>query len=376
MSKELNQYIKLLGNINDPIYYAILFTVILFILIYIIFKNVIIPLQKKHYLETSELELKNAKLMALFAELDPDPVIRTDITGKIIYTNDSAKKLTNSSTIEGRSIAGLIPVINIPVMDYINEDRAKTFFWTLESKNYLILFRGISSLNIAQLYFHDITEKIENEKKLKELSGNLQNKIEQERQRIARELHDGIGQELLLLKMNLLNNVKNISSNSEGSGTLKGSIDSLQKVITELNIILFNLTPALLKEMGLGPSLAAIVNKISATGFIKGSFNIVGLNERLNEKLEIALYRIIQEALNNIIKHSNAKEFSIQFINRNNRIKIMISDNGTGIPAGRKGQAGFGLINIRERVEYFNGVFKIDSSPQNGTLLIIDIPLE
>ena len=376
MSQELDQYINLLGNLNDPVYYVIIFAVILFIFIYIIFKNVIFPLQKKHYIETHELELKNVRLMALFAELDPDPVIRTNIIGKIIYTNDSAKGLINEGNLKGKFINELIPQIDIPVIDYINSNGSKSFLYRTNSKEYLIVFRGISSLKIAQLYFHDITEKVENEKKLKDLSENLQNKIEQERQRIARELHDGIGQDLLLLKMDLSNEYKGMIQNTADPEKLKNSIDSLQKTITELNIILFNLTPAALKEMGLGPSIAAMVNKISAAGFIKGSLNIVGLNKRLDDKLEITIYRIIQEALNNIIKYSKAKEFSIQFIIKNNRIKILIADNGTGIPADGKGHIGFGLINIRERVEYFNGIFRIDSSEENGTLLVIDIPLE
>ena len=376
MSQELDQYINLLGNLNDPVYYVIIFAVILFIFIYIIFKNVIFPLQKKHYIETHELELKNVRLMALFAELDPDPVIRTNIIGKIIYTNDSAKGLINEGNLKGKFINELIPQIDIPVIDYINSNGSKSFLYRTNSKEYLIVFRGISSLKIAQLYFHDITEKVENEKKLKDLSENLQNKIEQERQRIARELHDGIGQDLLLLKMDLSNEYKGMIQNTADPEKLKNSIDSLQKTITELNIILFNLTPAALKEMGLGPSIAAMVNKISAAGFIKGSLNIVGLKKRLDDKLEITIYRIIQEALNNIIKYSKAKEFSIQFIIKNNRIKILIADNGTGIPADGKGHIGFGLINIRERVEYFNGIFRIDSSEENGTLLVIDIPLE
>ncbi len=376
MSQELDQYINLLGNLNDPVYYTIIFVVILFVFIYIIFKNVIFPLQKKHYVETHELELKNARLMALFAELDPDPVIRTDINGKIIYTNDSAKGLISEGNLKGILINELIPQIDIPVIDYINSNGTKSFSFRVNSKEYLIVFRGISSLKIAQLYFHDITDKVENEKKLIDLSENLQNKIEQERQRIAMELHDGIGQDLLLLKMDLLNEHKDIIQNNADPAKLKNSIDSLQKTIAELNMILFNLTPAALKEMGLGPSIAAMVNKISASCFIKGSLNIVGLNERLDGKLEITIYRIIQEALNNIIKYSQAKEFSIQFISKNGRIKILIADNGTGIPSDGKNRNGFGLINIRERVEYFNGIFKIDSSKENGTLLVIDIPLE
>ena len=376
MSNELNQYLKLLFSLNDPIIYSIVFTVLLFILLYLIFKHIVRPMQRKYNDEKAELELKNARLMALFAELDPDPVIRINLQGEIIYMNNSAAKLVKDEKLEGRRIREIIPQINFPVENYIRSDKSKNVTHSLNSKNYSILFKGISSLEIAQLYFHDITEKIEHENKLRELSSALQNKIEEDRQRIARELHDDIGQNLLILKMNLINKYRDIIKNAGMEKEFQESIDSLQKILLELKIILYDLKPPVLEELGLIMALSSLINKISGVGLLKGSLNVIGFEERLNPKLEIALFRIVQEAINNILKHSYAKEFSVQLIKQNNILKMLIYDDGIGFNSNNGKSDGFGLLNIKERVENFKGVFKIDSSNNGGTLLVVEIPVE
>ena len=381
MHNDLSQYIKLILSPEDPIVYSILLVVVILALIFIFYKYIVLPLQKKHLMETHTLELANARLMSLFAELDPDPVIRTDINGKIIYTNGPAKHLIEGRDLNGKLINVIVRGIDFPIIDFINSDKSKSFMDTINSKSYSITFKGISSLKIAQVYFHDITDKIEKEIKLKKLSDDLQNKIEEDRHRIAMELHDGIGQELLLLKMDLSSNYKDKYQSDRENQEVKNYVESLQKIITELNLVIFNIKPAALRETGLGTALSTMVNKISSAGYIKGSLNIIGLNGSLNDKLQLAIYRIVQEALNNIVKHSGAKEFSVQLINRNRAIKILILDNGKGISKDIselttmwKDTAGFGLFNIRERVEHFNGIFKIDSSEKNGTLLVIELP--
>ena len=340
-----------------------------------IFKYVVYPLQNKFTTEKRALELKNARLMALFAELDPNPVIRINNQGKIIFMNSSASGLIKSEKLEGKTITQIIPAINFPVNYYITNNKAKEITYTINSKSYSILFKGISSLKIAQLYFHDITEKIEYQNKLKNLSGTLQNKIEENKLRIARELHDGIGQNLLFLKMDLLKNYRQLTNKNSDARELKDSIEYLQKTILELKIILYDLKPPALEELGLTVAVSSLVNKISAEGILKGSLNVFGLEKRLNLNLEIALFRIIQEALNNIVKHSGAKEFSIQIVKKNNVLRMLIFDDGVGFNINKTNSNGYGLLNIKERAENFNGKFKVDSS-NNGTLLIIEIPME
>ncbi|MCL5028474.1 MAG: histidine kinase [Bacteroidetes bacterium] len=305
---------KLFFNLNNPVIYSILLIFIIVSLIYIMYVYVFSPLQAKHKRETQALENKSDRMMALLAEIDPDPVIRTDTEGKIIFTNESAKLLFNIAGHKDDFIKKLISQIGIPISDFIEKDRVKLFTQKINLNHYSILFKGISSLKIAQVYFHDITEKIIFEEKLKSFSKGLQSSIEEEKKRIAGELHDGIGQDLLLLKMDLFNNYKSIIERQGKHTLFKETIDLLERTILELRIILFNLKPPILEEMGLGPAIATIINKITESGLIKGSLRITGLDERLDRSLEINVYRIVQEALNNIIKHSKANEFSVQIM--------------------------------------------------------------
>jgi signal transduction histidine kinase len=296
MNKELNEYVELFFSYDNTVYYSIILVLSLFVLVYVFYKYIILPLQKKHLLEKQELELKNARLMALFAELDPDPVIRIDTAGKIIHSNDAARKLNNSIELEGKNVREILPQINFPVADYIKNNQTQNFFHAINGKYYSILFRGTSYLDIAQIYFRDLTERKkfeeeleESRKRLKDLSAHLQDKLEEERQRISRELHDSVGQNLLLIKLKLQNIDLNFIKSAEKAGYFN-LIETLENSIKELKSISYDLKPRILEEMGLGPALTSLCNKISKESGIKGSIEFVNLNdERFNSKMEISI---------------------------------------------------------------------------------------
>jgi signal transduction histidine kinase len=387
MMDELKEYFDLLLNLENPIYYSIFFTLAIFILFYFFFKYILNPVQKKHFQEKKELEIKNTRLMALFAELDPDPLIRIDINGRIIHLNDTAKELINSISPPAENIDELIPGINFSIKEYIEKNKSILLAKNFGSKFYSVFFRGISDLEIAQIYFNDLTErkKFEEElelsrNKLKELSKHLQNTLEEERQRISRELHDGVGHSLLLIRLKIQALEKEISE-FEGQEKYKMLLDSIDNSIKELKGISYNLKPRILEEMGLAPSLRILCDKVSAQGGIYGTIDIFGPQERFSNNFETALYRLTQEALNNIVKHSKAKVFNVQYLNESERVKLIISDDGIGLEDTAHSKrdnnpSGMGLINMQERIENFNGKFKIDSSPENGTILFIEVPKE
>ena len=380
--QQLKEYTKLFFSFNNPIFYSIFLVIVLLVLIYIFFKYVVLPLQKNHELEKKELELKNSKLMSLFAELDPDPVLRINTFGIITFCNAAAQKLLGLDLPEGKHITELIPKIKFNISNFIQKDKSRSFFAKINKHYYAVLFRGISTLDFAQIYFHDYTEKRIYEKKLlnynqklKVLSSGLQDKLEGEKRRIAGGLHDSIGQNLLLMKLKLQNILDDIPQHEQND--VMKIIDSLEKTISDLKIIILDLKPRVLEEMGLIPALRTLCHRISTETSINGTVDISGLEERLNSKLEISIYRIIQEALNNIIKHSGANEFNIQLINTDNILRLMISDDGRGFAEKeRKNSKGLGLMNMRERVESMKGSFKIDSSIGKGTLLVFEIPKE
>ena len=155
----LDKYLEFLFSLNNPIYYAIIFTVLIIFVFYIFQKYILFPKVKKHKIQLKELELKNAKLMALFPELNPNPLIRIDINGIIILTNDSAKETINIPSLVGLSIKDIIPKIDFSIEDFIRKDKTKIIFHTFSKKYFSITIKGISFLNIAQLYFTDLTKR-------------------------------------------------------------------------------------------------------------------------------------------------------------------------------------------------------------------------
>ncbi len=380
MPDEFQEYIKLLFDLENPVYFSLFLTLALFLLIIFVYKYIISPLRKKHLIEKKELELKNIKLMALFAELDPNPLVRVDEKGTIIHTNDAAKVLGKNIPIEGKNIHDILASINFSISECIKKDQSIVFNETINNKFYSIHLRGISYLNIAQIYFDDLTERkmFEEElqlsrRQLRELSVHLRDTLEDERQRISRELHDSIGQNLHLIRMKLQNNGS--ANTPKDRDTL---LSSIEISINELKEIIYNLKPKILEEMGIGVALKILVKKISEETGIYGSVDISGFEERLDKKFELTLYRLTQETLSNIVKHSMAKEFNIQLIYNEDSVRLLISDDGIGFDlnniSSKKYSSGFGLLNMQERIKTYNGQLKIDSSPDSGTITIIEIP--
>jgi signal transduction histidine kinase len=385
---QVEQFLDVLFDFNNPIYYSILATVFIIVLVYFFYYYIIFPLNKKHIIEKKELELKQVRLMALFADLDPDPVLRVDNAGNIIYTNNAAKELAEFAGVQGHNISELLPDLNATIAEIIKSNSNLTHSTYINNKYYMITLRGNLFLNIAQIYLHDISDrkKFENRlrysrKKLKYLSHHLINVIEEERQRIASELHDSIGQNMLFLRMKLQNMevpVYNNSSNEEYDSL----INLFESTIKDLRNVIHDLKPKILEEMGLAPALLYLCDRVSIESKIEGKVDATGFEKRFDLKKEIALYRVVQEALNNIIKHSGAKHFNVQLVKAEKVIRIIISDDGKGFDSEKysrmgnmPGEGGYGLLNMRERISNLNGIFKIDSSKNTGTIIITEIPL-
>jgi signal transduction histidine kinase len=150
----------------------------------------------------------------------------------------------------------------------------------------------------------------------------------------------------------------------------------LKSLSDELRRIIYDLKPKVLDEMGLEPALNTLCNNVSAESGITGSIQLIGFNGRLNKKHELFFYRIIQEGLSNIIKHSGASEFSVFMVKNDSSIKAIITDNGCGLKEKNSDDntKHFGLMNIRERTEGLGGTLKINSNTNEGVTLIAEIP--
>ena len=199
---------------------------------------------------------------------------------------------------------------------------------------------------------------------------------ENERQRLARELHDGVGQLLSATKLNL-STLESEKCTAEEKIRLQNSISILDDSIREIRNISHNMVPDALIKYGLKHAIVDFVSKINQTKKIQINFECNGFEENSLEDTEkLMLYRIIQESVNNALKYAQATQMSIQLSADINEISLLMEDNGKGFDIEEvKQKAGIGLKNMQLRTDYLKGKFEIESSPKNGTTIIIEIPL-
>jgi two-component system NarL family sensor kinase len=198
---------------------------------------------------------------------------------------------------------------------------------------------------------------------------------ENERGRIASELHDGVGQLLstALMNMNGLVNQLQYQSPSEKKKA-QNTLDLINDSYDEMRSISHQMMPNALIKAGLTSAVRDFVNKIDKDK-IKVSLSVVGLNERLDQQVESVLYRVIQETVNNVIKHAEATKLAIQFLKDDDGITITIEDNGKGFNKELLNkEAGIGLKNMMSRIAFLKGTIDFDSTIGKGTLVAIYLP--
>ncbi|WP_166669854.1 AAA family ATPase [Algoriphagus zhangzhouensis] len=195
---------------------------------------------------------------------------------------------------------------------------------------------------------------------------------EYERERIAGELHDSLGSQLSTLKLNLTHIFDSSGKDSFKSEGLK-SLKKLDEAIDEVRRIAHHMSPVSLKRFGLELALQALLEPLSQQTTIQTELQILGLEERLEAQLELAVYRICQELIQNVLKHSKAEYLRLQIIRHFDSVNISIEDNGVGIQKSKE-EWGMGLLGIETKVQMLNGEFQIESQPGKGCLVMIDIP--
>ncbi|HOP28058.1 MAG TPA: PAS domain-containing sensor histidine kinase [Spirochaetota bacterium] len=224
------------------------------------------------------------------------------------------------------------------------------------------------------LSFNDITERKRIEKENRRLSLMVIKSQELERQRVSKDLHDGVGQTILAAKLNFLAYQNDNMKHKERFITGLKFIDTAS---SELREIYEDLYPSLLSDMGLESTIRWYSKNSLEINKIKANLNI-HLDEQFPHNLEVDLYRIIKELFSNIIKHSGADSVYFYLSGKSGDVKLSITDNGCGFnmenPENNK--KGFGLNNIRQRVNSHGGSFIINSSKDRGTSIIINIKVE
>jgi signal transduction histidine kinase len=195
-----------------------------------------------------------------------------------------------------------------------------------------------------------------------------------ERQRLSRELHDGIGQYLIALKLRLEN--LSYSDSPKMKENIREVVDMFDNTIDEIRRMSNNLMPSVLDAFGITIALRNLCHETGDNIGTKIRFESSGGLEEIHSKVKTYLFRIAQEALNNIVKHSNATEVNISLSRKDDVITLTIMDNGIGFdPLRASDGGGNGLHNMRERAELLNGSFAIESKINHGTTITVAVPV-
>jgi len=225
--------------------------------------------------------------------------------------------------------------------------------------------------------FLNLRERRLADAKLKGLTQRVLDTQEEERSRVARELHDSISQILVGVRYALeLARRRVQAGDARADENLGKGIDSLNSAIQEVRRISHDLRPGVLDDLGLGPALQALTQEFSQRTGIKTELQTVVFRNRLDAESKIALFRIAQEALTNIERHAGATKVSIKLFGHKKGATLQITDNGRGIGdnAPATAQGGLGLRNMQERVEQLDGTLHMTST-KDGTVIEARVPL-
>jgi two-component system, NarL family, sensor kinase len=210
----------------------------------------------------------------------------------------------------------------------------------------------------------EITQ-LQQEKKIDAAQNMIQGE-ETERTRLARDLHDGLGGMLSGVKFQLNSMKGNVILSEENAETFTRSIAQLDNAIAEMRRVAHNMMPEALLKFGLNDTLKNYCDSIEQNSGLVVTFQSFGFQNRIDQSTEIVLYRIVQELLNNTVKHAKATQAQVQFSRIENIISLTVEDNGKGFDVKNLANKGIGLSNIQNRVDYLNGKMDIKSD-ENGT---------
>lgn len=253
------------------------------------------------------------------------------------------------------------------------EDRVRRTF---------LYIMGISLAALLLVYFAGLFLNLRERKladvKLKKLTERVFDAQEEERGRVARELHDGISQILVGIRYTLDSARRRLDrGHGDVKQPLNQGIEQLGSAISEVRRISRDLRPGVLDDLGLGPAVKVLVEDFEKRTGVQSDFSTVVFRNRLHEDARIALYRIAQEALTNIERHAQASHVEVDLRGHNRGATLRIADNGVGVYSTGTSTGGLGLRNMQERMEQLGGALRILSTKgeNGGTVIEATVPL-
>lgn len=252
--------------------------------------------------------------------------------------------------------------------------------------NKLLIATAVGILLISVLLYRNYRNKqtiqqqtineLETERKLTATKSLLEGE-EKERSRIAKDLHDGLSGMLSGVKYSLQNMQENLIMTPENQQSFTRSLDMLDSSIAEMRRVAQNMMPEVLLNFGLDAALKDYIAEVNKSGLVRFVYQSMGIEQWAADKnTSLSIYRITQELINNVIKHSGATQALVQVLLENKKLVVSVEDNGKGMPAlNETATTGMGWKNIRSRVELLKGTLNVHASPETGTVVNLEFTI-
>jgi PAS domain S-box-containing protein len=225
-------------------------------------------------------------------------------------------------------------------------------------------------------FLMDVTERKQTEEALRDLSGKLINAQEEERKRVARELHDDLNQRMALLSIELAQLEQKIQKPADLHQLIQHLQTKAQEISAEIHRLSYRLHPSKLDHLGLAAAVRSLCQELSGSEQIKIEFHQTGFPATLSKDVTLCVFRIAQESLRNSIKHSGALHARVLLENAARAIRLTVSDDGCGFNLDSSAmKKGLGFTSMRERLRLVSGDMQIYSQPLGGTRIDISVPL-
>ncbi|AIE61366.1 sensor histidine kinase [Bacillus methanolicus] len=249
---------------------------------------------------------------------------------------------------------------------------------TIERADYLISQITIV-LNYLMSDLKQVGEVLENAKQKQDFGLKIIEAQEEERKRLSREIHDGPAQMLanVMMRSDLIERIYKERSAEEAIDEIRNLKRMVRSALYEVRRIIYDLRPMALDDLGLVPTLRKYLQTIEEYhNRTKIYFFNIGEDKRLPAKYEVALFRLVQESVQNALKHADASEIQVKLEINKSHVNVVIKDNGKGFDTNEKKPESFGILGMKERVDLLEGEISIHSKIGAGTVIIIQVPLK
>ncbi|AKS39517.1 histidine kinase [Anoxybacillus gonensis] len=225
--------------------------------------------------------------------------------------------------------------------------------------------------------FRELSEFIEGANKKQEFGLRIIEAQEEERKRLSREIHDGPAQMLanVIMRSDLIERIYRERGAEEAIREVRDLKKMVRSALYEVRRIIYDLRPMALDDLGLIPTLKKYLQTIEEYYKKTITFTYIGEVRRLSDRFEVAIFRLVQEAVQNALKHAEAKEIQVKIELKKDSLLIVVKDDGKGFNPNEKKDKAFGLIGMRERIEWLEGKLHLYSQLGRGTIVTMHIPL-